>query len=160
MVNAQESQRTPRGLGPQQARVYLALRGMIDSGQVQPGQQLASQADLAARHGVALATMNQALRVLEQDGFIVRRQGVGTFVADMLPQIESPLRALSHLSARSFGSSDEAISAILALLAEQTGMRSAFLSRFESDRLAIVADHDHSGCGIRAGTILQLEDAF
>jgi DNA-binding GntR family transcriptional regulator len=160
MMNPHESQRAPGGLGPQQARVYLTIRGMIDSGHLQPGQQLPNQAELAARHGVALATMNQALRALEQDGYIVRRQGVGTFVADSLPQIEGPLRALSRLSARSFASSDEAIAAILALIAEQTDMRSAFLSRFEGDQLRIVADHDHGGCGIRAGTLLQLEDAF
>lgn len=149
-----------RQLGPQQARVYLAIRSAIESGQLQPGQALSTQAELAAQHGVALATLHQALRALEQDGFIVRRHGVGTFVADAPPPIADPIRALARFSLKPFPSSRHAIDAALALLAEQIGVRSAFLSRFEQDKLAIVADYDRGGCGIHAGAHFSLDDAF
>ena len=147
-------------LGPQQARVYLALRNMIESKQVQPGEALRSQAELAEEHGVALATLHRALGALEQDGYIVRRQGVGTFVADVPPPITDPLRALARFSLQTFSSPREAIDAALTLLAEQIGVRSAFLSHFEQGHLRIVADHDRDGCGIRAGEHFPVTDAF
>ena len=149
-----------RRLGPQQARVYLALRSAIESGQLQPGEALRSQADLAEQHGVALATLHQALGALEQDGYIIRRHGVGTFVADVPPAVTDPLRALARFSLQTYPSSKHAVDAALALVAEQIGVRSAFLSRFDQDQLAIVADYDRGGCGIRAGSHFPLEDAF
>ena len=149
-----------RKLGPQQARVYLTLRSAIERGELQPGEGLSSQADLAEQHGVALATLNQAMRALEQDGYIVRRHGVGTFVAEVPPESNDPLRALAHFSLQSFPSSRDAVEAALALVAQQIGVRSAFLSRFVQDQLAIVADYDRGGCGIRAGSAFPLDDAF
>lgn len=149
-----------RQLGPQQARVYLALRSAIESGRLQPGEILATQAELAAEHGVALATLHQALRVLDQDGYIVRRHGVGTFVADAPPPALDPLRALARFSLQSFASPRHAVDAALALVAEQVGVRSAFLSRLDGNELAIVADYDRGGCGIRAGASFALDDAF
>ncbi len=153
-------QHTARRLGPQQARVYLTLRAAIENGHLKLGQQLANQVELAAQHGVALATLNQTLQALEHDGYIVRRQGVGTFVANTLPPVADPLRALAKYSAQSFSSREEAISALLTMLGEQTGMRSAFLSHIEQDRLEIVADYDQDGCGIRAGASFPVDDAF
>lgn len=149
-----------RRLGPQQARIYLALRDAIETGQLQPGQPLESQAHLARAQGVALATLNQALASLEQDGYIVRRHGVGTFVADAPPVAADPLRALARFSQQHFASAQAAIDAGLSLVAQQIGVRSAFLSRVEGERLAVVADYDRGGCGIKAGTVFALEDAF
>ena len=149
-----------RSLGPRQARIYLALREAIETGQLGRGQMLNSQAQLAQEHGVALATLHQALRALEQDGYITRRHGVGTFVADAPPPATDPLRALARFSLQRFPSTRQAADAALALLAEQIGMRSAFLSRIDNHGVAIVADYDHNGCGIHAGTSFPVEDAF
>ena len=149
-----------RRLGPQQARVYLTIRSAIESGQLQPGEALRSQADLAEQHGVALATLHQALGALEQDGYIVRRHGVGTFVADEPPVVTDPLRALARFSLQTYPSSKQAVDAALALVAQQIGVRSAVLSRFDQDQLAIVADYDHGGCGIRARAHFPMGDAF
>ena len=149
-----------RRLGPQQARVYLALQSAIDSGLLQPGQALESQAELARRHGVALATLHHVLAILEQDGYITRRHGIGTFVAVAPPVPASSLRALAQFTSRDHGSVRAAVDAALSFLARQIGMHSAFLSRFEDDRLAILADYDDHGCGIRAGAAFPLEDAF
>ncbi len=62
-----------RLLGPRQAQIYLALREAIETGQLRPGQVLDSQAQLAQTHGVALATLHQALGALERDGGEGRR---------------------------------------------------------------------------------------
>ncbi len=155
-----DDEKGARRLGPQQARVYLAIRSAIDSGELQPGQLLHSQAQLAQEHGVALATLHHALGALERDGYIVRRQGAGTFVSDEPPPVANPLRALAKFSVQSFRSAHEATEAALALLAEQVGLRSAFLSRFDGDQVSIVADYDRGGCAIRAGSRFPLDDAF
>lgn len=147
-------------LGPQQARIYLSLRTAIEQGQLRPGSTLDSQAELARRYGVALATLHHALRALERDGFVVRRQGVGTFVADAPPTPLSPLRALARLTTQLFPATRDAADAALRLLAEHIGVHSAFLSRIEDDRLTVVADYDYEGCGIRAGAQFPLSDAF
>ena len=149
-----------QALGPQQARVYLAIRSAIESGRLQPGQPLGAQAQLAREHGVALATLHQALRALQEAGYLEIRHGVGTFVAAAPPVPRDPLRALARFAAQSFASATEAAEAALALLAEYVGVRSAFLSRFAGDELVIVADYDHGGCGIRAGASFPLKDAF
>ncbi len=153
-------QRSVRRLGPQQARVYLSIRTRIENGQLQPGQVIGSQSHLAQQHGVALATLHQALRALEQDGYVVRRHGVGTFVADTPPLPVAPLRAFARFTQQRFSSTQDAAEAALKLLAEQIGVRSAFLSRFDEDRLMIVADYDQNGCGIRSGSDFPISDAF
>jgi DNA-binding GntR family transcriptional regulator len=153
-------QPVPWTLGPQQARVYLALRRLIETRQLQPGQRLDSQARLAQQHGVALATLHQVIRVLEQEGYVVSRQGVGTFVADTPPQAADPLRALARFTSSEYASSAEMIDSALSLLARQVGVRSSFVSRFDGDQLVILADYDQGGCGIKAGAVFPLEDAF
>jgi GntR family transcriptional regulator len=160
MSNLMVQENIMRRLGPQQARVYLALRSAIEDGPLKPGQALESQATLARRQGVALATLHHVLKLLEHEGYIVRRHGIGTFVAETLPIPTSPLRALAQWTGQDFASAHDAAAAALAFLARQIGMNSAFLSRFEDDRLAILVDYDNGGCGIRAGTSFPLEDAF
>lgn len=63
---------------PDQAQRYL--RSLIDSGTYQPGQQLPSQLELAAELGISRATLREALLGLEQEGLIILKHGVGTFV--------------------------------------------------------------------------------
>jgi GntR family transcriptional regulator len=43
--------------------------------------QLSSENELAERHGITRATVRHALDVLEQDGWIYREKGVGSFAA-------------------------------------------------------------------------------
>lgn len=47
-----------------------------------PGTRLPSEADLALQLGVSRATLREALRILADRGMIVRRHGLGTFVAE------------------------------------------------------------------------------
>jgi GntR family transcriptional regulator len=50
-------------------------------GHLAPGERLDNQRSLAREFGVTLMTLRQSLEVLEREGLIVRRHGLGTFVA-------------------------------------------------------------------------------
>jgi GntR family transcriptional regulator len=56
------------------------LRQAIVGGTFRPGSQLPTEAELCEELGVSRTVVREALRVLEDDGFVVRRHGVGTFV--------------------------------------------------------------------------------
>lgn len=82
-----------------------------------------------------------------------------------MEHLDSPayLGGLSELAGRSFGSAEEAREALLRLISEQLGMRSAFLTRItpRENRNEIVASHDApGGCGIPVGAVLPLSGTF
>lgn len=56
------------------------LRRATLSGTFQPGSQLPVEAELCQMLGVSRTVIREALRTLEDEGLIVRRHGVGTFV--------------------------------------------------------------------------------
>jgi GntR family transcriptional regulator len=58
------------------------LKQRIDRGELPAGTRLPSEPDLAAELQVSRATLREALRALELEGLLRRRQGSGTFVAD------------------------------------------------------------------------------
>lgn len=66
---------------PLYAQAYDRLLSLIQAGELEPGDRLPSEAKLAAQLGISRATLREALRLLEEEGTIVRRQGVGTFVS-------------------------------------------------------------------------------
>jgi len=57
-----------------------ALVRRIEAGEWRPADRLPSEPALAASMGVSRATLRDALRSLEEDGFVTRVQGSGTFV--------------------------------------------------------------------------------
>lgn len=56
------------------------LRQAITGGMFRPGSQLPTEAELCEMLGVSRTVVREAMRVLEDDGLVTRRQGVGTFV--------------------------------------------------------------------------------
>lgn len=58
----------------------------IASGRLVAGGQLPSHRELARTLIIAPLTVKKAYDVLESDGYIVSRQGLGTFVAASLPE--------------------------------------------------------------------------
>jgi GntR family transcriptional regulator len=56
------------------------LRQAITGGVFRPGSQLPTEAELCEMLGVSRTVVREALRVLEDDGLVARRHGVGTFV--------------------------------------------------------------------------------
>jgi GntR family transcriptional regulator len=56
------------------------LLELFEDGTYKPGDQLPSESDLAEQLGISRPTLREALLKLEQDGAVVRRHGIGTFV--------------------------------------------------------------------------------
>jgi len=69
------------GRVPAYQRIQSAIRRRIESGEIRPGAAVASERELARIHKVSLMTARHALASLEREGFVGRRQGVGTFVS-------------------------------------------------------------------------------
>lgn len=58
------------------------LRGAILGGTFRPGSRIPTEAELCEMLGVSRTVVREALRVLEDDGLVTRRHGVGTFVRE------------------------------------------------------------------------------
>ena len=62
--------------------VVEQLRAMIQSGELPDGSQLPSEPELAKALNISRSTLRAALSYLENEGTVLRRRGVGTFIAD------------------------------------------------------------------------------
>jgi GntR family transcriptional regulator len=58
------------------------LRDRIVDGELSPGDRLPSEPDLARVLGVSRASVRAAITLLEEDGFVRRRRGSGTYIAN------------------------------------------------------------------------------
>jgi len=56
------------------------IRAAIARGFYRPGSQLPAESELGVMLGVSRTVVREALRLLEEDGLITRRHGIGTFV--------------------------------------------------------------------------------
>ncbi len=65
--------------------------------ELEPGTYLPSEPALAKELGVSRATLREAMRIYEGEGWIVRRQGVGTYVTQPPPVLESGLEELASI---------------------------------------------------------------
>lgn len=66
---------------PPYARIKQALKDGLAAGTWAAGEQMPSEAELVAQHGVSRMTVNRALKELQAEGLVERVQGVGTFAA-------------------------------------------------------------------------------
>ncbi|HLQ68541.1 MAG TPA: GntR family transcriptional regulator [Gemmatimonadales bacterium] len=71
---------------PLYAQISTRLRVAIAAGELTPGDALPSVRNLAGRLRVNPATVVQAYRDLEAEGFVEMRQGAGTFVREVIPE--------------------------------------------------------------------------
>jgi DNA-binding transcriptional regulator YhcF (GntR family) len=67
---------------PPYQQVANALRASILTKKFAPGDKLPSGSDLAQRYGVARMTVQQAMRLLREEGLVVSRQGSGIYVRE------------------------------------------------------------------------------
>ena len=91
---------------PAYKKIQATILKRIEGGELQPGDAVESERELAKIHGVSLMTARHALTTLEREGIVQRRRGAGTFVAP--PKIHfnklmgfSELMAGRNLTARS-----------------------------------------------------------
>lgn len=82
---------------PLYSRAGEALLTLIQQGGYLPGDRLPSEHELSDRLGISRPTLREALRQLEEARVIVRRHGVGTFIAQPPPVIEAGLEVLESL---------------------------------------------------------------
>lgn len=66
-------------------QVAADLRARIMSGDLKPGAQLPSTAQLVEQYGAANPTIQRALRVLKSEGFLFSHPGKGVYVRDKQP---------------------------------------------------------------------------
>lgn len=78
--------------------VYEILSGIESGNLARENGLLPSESDLSKRFDVSRATVREALLRLEQRGVVIRRHGVGTFVAPRQPMLEAGLERLESLS--------------------------------------------------------------
>ena len=74
------------------------IEGLLDKGELHPGDQLPPERALAEQFQVSRASVREALRSLELLGIVETRAGGGTFVRRMVP--EDLARPLSNLITR------------------------------------------------------------
>jgi GntR family histidine utilization transcriptional repressor len=85
-------------------QVKTFIREKTRSGEWKPGSKIPSENDLVRTLGISRMTINRALRELSDEGELVRRGGVGTFVAEpraastllMIARIGDEIRARGH----------------------------------------------------------------
>jgi GntR family transcriptional regulator len=70
---------------PAYKRIQYLLQRRIEAGELQPGDAVPSERELARIHEVSLMTARHALAEMEREGLVDRRRGAGTFVS--LPKI-------------------------------------------------------------------------
>ncbi|MGI8484074.1 MAG: GntR family transcriptional regulator, partial [Thermomicrobiales bacterium] len=59
------------------------LRAAIQAGELRPGDPIPSEHQLCKTYGVSRPTVRRAIETLVVDGLLVKRQGMGTFVAKL-----------------------------------------------------------------------------
>ena len=74
---------------PKYLQLHDALAAAIAEGRWKPGAKVPTEDELTDATGLSLGTVQRSLRMLAEDGLIVRRHGAGTFVADE----HAPMRA-------------------------------------------------------------------
>ena len=71
---------------PLYVQIAEGLLDRIESSELTSGDRLPSERELSEKLGVNRLTLRRALRVLEDQGLLIRRRGSGTYVAE--PKIE------------------------------------------------------------------------
>ncbi|MGH7522798.1 MAG: GntR family transcriptional regulator [Gemmatimonadales bacterium] len=70
----------PKSPVPLYEQIAVWVKAAVSTGEIRAGDLLPSVRELAGQHRINPATVTQAYRSLEVDGFVELRQGAGTFV--------------------------------------------------------------------------------
>ena len=96
---------------PAYQRIQGAIRGRIKSGELKPGEPVASERELARVHRVSLMTARHALAGLEQEGMVERRRGAGTFVAPPRIHFNKLMSYTEQMASRGLSAASKVITA-------------------------------------------------
>jgi len=70
----------------------ILLKRVVD-GLYRPGNSIPSESQLAADFGTSISTIRQAVSILVSEGYLVKKQGKGTFVAAKPVPVDEVVRA-------------------------------------------------------------------
>jgi GntR family transcriptional regulator, histidine utilization repressor len=148
------SSHTPPAIPAAFERVKRHLKRGLGKGRWPPGARMPSEAELVRKFSVSRMTINRALRELQAEGLVERRQGIGTFAAQ-LHRISSSLSIRDiHEEIVSRGHAHTAVVHLLQreratiALAERLGV-----SRGDALFHSIIVHHEN-------GAPIQCEDRF
>ncbi|MFQ6230488.1 GntR family transcriptional regulator [Nocardia sp. NPDC002869] len=79
---------------PPSQQIANVLRAAILTRKLAPGEKLPSGPQLVERYGVAKATVEQAIRILRNEGLVISRKGSGVFVRE---RTERPVGLRPHI---------------------------------------------------------------
>ncbi len=71
-----------------------AIRGAIREGHYKPGERMPSEREFMRLGGLSYPTVAQAFREMVKAGWVRRKVGSGTFVADLLPEVHAAERTI------------------------------------------------------------------
>lgn len=120
----------PRSPTPLYAQIASRIRVAIAAAELRSGDALPSVRQLAARLRLNPATVVQAYRDLEAEGFVEMRQGAGTFVRDVHIDRRATERArhatslVRHMMTEA-GRLGVSIDELHAAIAEEIGVKSS-----------------------------------
>lgn len=84
--------------GRQAAYLTIAneYKRRIKAGDLKPGQQLPTQAEISAKRGVSRTVARQAMSRLIEDGYVYSHQGKGHFVVNDLSEAKEDQRSAEY----------------------------------------------------------------
>lgn len=86
--DGQEPALSPDLTGPRYSRIHKQLAERISNGVYPLGALMPTEVELAAEFDTSRFTVREALRSLTEDGYVERRQGMGTRVISLRPHSE------------------------------------------------------------------------
>jgi GntR family transcriptional repressor for pyruvate dehydrogenase complex len=115
--------------------VVQHVRGLIERGELRPGDRLPPERELAVQLGVSRPSVRAGLRSLAAIGILQTRHGAGTFITDGPPTLGA--EPLSFLAALHGFTQDEMYEARRALEVGVTGLAA---ERATDDQIATIAE--------------------
>jgi GntR family transcriptional regulator, transcriptional repressor for pyruvate dehydrogenase complex len=115
--------------------VVRHVRGLIESGDLRPGDRLPPERELAVQLGVSRPSVRAGLRSLAAIGVLQTRHGAGTFITDGPPTLGS--EPLSFLAALHGFTRDEMFEARRAL---EVGVAGLAAERATDEQIATIAE--------------------
>ncbi|RKT53064.1 winged helix-turn-helix domain-containing protein [Saccharothrix australiensis] len=105
-----------------------ALRRAIAAGTYAPGDQLPTMSELAEKHGIAVMTVRESIKMLASEGLVIARQGKGVFVLrtptpDQAPVSGAQVVTMLHQLERVVDQLSDRLAAVERRLDQEDGSR-------------------------------------
>lgn len=84
---------------PSYLRIRNELKEQIDNGELGADMRLPAENTMAKRFNVSRETFRSAVKLLQEEGYLHVKHGVGTFVSKSLPKIPNDLSELTSITA-------------------------------------------------------------